>query len=79
MFDGKVWQKSIEGIEIINIIWIVFMEELQVYPLHLFSTTCEISNGIDEFLGKFWMLLETIVDIIKATIFALEPFISECY
>jgi len=28
MLDGKVWQKIIEAIEIINVIWIVFMQEL---------------------------------------------------
>lgn len=79
MLNGKVRQQSIKSIEVINIVRIELMKMLKIHPLHLFATTCKVSNAIHKLFGQVWMFLECIINVVKAALFALEPLVGDCY
>ena len=70
---NEMWKDIVESLEVTTFFRVEVLKDVHECPSHLLSTSSEVSDTLDKVVCKAWMLLNSIVDGVDTSLFALEP------
>ena len=77
MFYLHVGKEGVHDVKILDVVWVVQVQKLQIYELKTLAISGEASDAVHEVFSQIWMFFEGIMHGVESSIFTRKPLIGE--